>query len=123
MLLEAENGLVTLHKNYDVSDARIDIDETLIETVGQQAISVFLQKLQVYKASADYDSANELFSRVTDVPDDWLSLRDLVIRKRQPRKVFCQPNLNLADDDKTVTLKEYPPTALGMIQSFIDRQC
>lgn len=38
----------------------------------------------------------------------------------QPRKIFVQPNLVLADGN--VQLKEYELSAAGAIQSFVERE-
>lgn len=45
---------------------------------------------------------------------------DVVLAKKQPRKVFVQPNTFVVDGK--VELKEYPLTNEGVIQSFIERQ-
>jgi hypothetical protein len=51
-----------------------------------------------------------------------------VIRKKQARKIFVQPNTLLVpssspdnDGEDDVRLVEYPTTNAGVIQSFLDR--
>ncbi len=55
--------------------------------------------LQVYKATADYKSAKEMYdyySAVTDCKEPhFLSLRDIVLHRKQPRKMFVQCNTTL----------------------------
>lgn len=55
--------------------------------------------------------------RSLDSPGNY---RDVVLAKKQPRKVFVQPNTFVVDGK--VELKEYPLTNEGVIQSFIERQ-
>ncbi|RKI30499.1 hypothetical protein D7X55_42410, partial [Corallococcus sp. AB049A] len=60
------------------------------------------------------------YTRLTTPFDGWDGeLRDLVIRKKQPRKIFVQPNTFVDGDE--VFLKEYPLTAAGVVESFIER--
>ncbi len=54
---------------------------------------------QVYKATADYHSGRKLYehySAVTDAdPPHFLSLRSIVLKRKQPRKLFVQCNTAL----------------------------
>lgn len=104
----------------DLSDLKIHLDKTKIQSHGRPAVNDFLQKLHVYKATADLKAATELYDKMTNV-DDWYAkkLRPEVIRQAKPRKVFVQANTVL-DGDK-VMLKEYEASPEGMIQSFAER--
>jgi len=104
----------------DLSDLKIYIDRTKIASHGRPAINDFLQKLNVFKAIADLNSAKALYDKMTNV-DEWYAskLRPEVIRQAKPRKVFVQANTVLEGD--RVVLKEYEASAEGMIQSFVDR--
>ena len=104
----------------DYSDAVISLQRSQIVTTGKKAIGDFLGRLQVFKATADIQAAQSLYDEFTSVPDDWLKLRELVVKKRQPRKVFVQANTVINSVGK-VELKEYEATPDGMIQSFVDR--
>ena len=129
VLLEAKEKLVTISPTGDFSDATIQLERQKILSVGRPIIGDFLTKLQVYKATADFEEANKLYQHYTSVPADedqgyWIKLRELVIKKRQPRKVFVQPNTRIVkgqDGKDEVLMKEYESTAEGMIQSFLDR--
>jgi dipeptidyl-peptidase III len=61
-----------------------------------------------------------MYDKFTSVPDDWNKLRDLVIKLRQPRKVFVQPNTELKPGGE-IAIKEYDATVDGLLQSLIDR--
>jgi dipeptidyl-peptidase-3 len=104
----------------DASDLNIHLDRNKIESHGRPAINKFLQKLQVYKATADLEAGKALYEGVTHVNEFYASkLRPEVLRQAKPRKVFVQANTFLVGDD--VTLKEYDATPEGLIQSFVDR--
>jgi dipeptidyl-peptidase-3 len=104
----------------DVSDLVIHLDRNKIESHGRPAINKFLQKLQVYKATADLEAGKALYEGITHVNEFYATkLRPEVLRQAKPRKVFVQANTFLAGDD--VTLKEYDATPEGLIQSFVDR--
>jgi len=121
VMLEAGNGFVNIEQHLDQHEAIIHVDRQKINSVGKKAVGDFLQRLQVYKATADFAAASAMYDKYTTVPDDWLPLRDLVIEKRQPRKIFVQPNTSV-DAKGAVTMKEYDATPAGMIQSFVERQ-
>jgi dipeptidyl-peptidase-3 len=95
------------------------LDRNQIKTTGIEAVGNFLTKLQVFKASADLENARQLYCNFTAVESSWNWLRDLVLNKRQPRKVFVQANTFLNGD--CVELREYEPTPEGLIQSFVER--
>lgn len=104
----------------DVSDLTIYLDKTKIESHGRPAINKFLQKLHIFKSTADLKAGTELFDEYTNVNDWYRSkLRPEVIRQAKPRKVFVQANTVLEGDK--VILKEYEATPEGMIQSFAER--
>lgn len=119
VLLKAGQAFVAVTAKPDHSDAVVTLDRAKILTVGKAAIGDFLTRLQVFKATADIQRGQKLYDEFTAVPDDWLKLRDLVVAKRQPRKVFVQANTKLMGDK--VELVEYDATPEGIIQSFIER--
>ncbi|GAM87694.1 hypothetical protein ANO11243_057210 [Dothideomycetidae sp. 11243] len=104
-----------------IKDLTIHMDKTKIVSHGRPAVEKFLQKLQVYKATADFAAGKELYEDITNV-DEWFAdkVRPEVLRQAQPRRVFVQANTFL--EDGKVRLEEYPATVEGMIQSFVDRE-
>ena len=53
-----------------------------------------LPLMQVYKAMADVEAGEELFSRystVTEEDGEWLSLRDIVMARKMARRMLVQP--------------------------------
>ncbi len=48
-------------------------------------------------------------------------VRDVVLKNKQPRKVFVQANTFLDEATGAVTCKQYEPTLEGMVQSWVER--
>jgi len=121
--LDAGEGFCELsYKNDNLSDLVIKIDRTKITTVGRKAVEAYLQKLHVYKSTADVETGTKLYNEMTFVDDFWgEKVRNEVLRNKQPRKVFVQANTILDQKSGGVTLVEYDPTLEGMIQSYAER--
>ena len=104
-----------------LDDLTVKIDRSKIISHGRPAIEKYLQKLQVYKATADLEEGKKMFDALTTVEQWWAEkVRPVVLKKKQPRKVFVQANT--IEEDGKIVLKEYESTAEGMIQSFADRK-
>ncbi|KYR01753.1 dipeptidyl-peptidase III [Tieghemostelium lacteum] len=113
-------GVLTLDRS-KADDITILLNRELIKTVGVKAIGDFLNEIQVLKATGNATAANELFDRLTIQPitGDWLAMRDIVIQKKKPRRVFCQAN-TVVNNNK-VELVEYDDSPQGLIKSMISR--
>ncbi|KAI9713846.1 MAG: hypothetical protein M1820_000576 [Bogoriella megaspora] len=104
----------------DLSDLKIKLDRAKILSHGRPAVEKLLQKLHVFKATADFESGKKLYEEVTRVDEFYAEkVRPEVLRQKQPRKVYVQANTVVKGND--VVLKEYDATPEGMIQSFADR--
>lgn len=112
------------YANDDLSDLTISLDRSKILTTGRKAVEAYLQKLHIYKTTADLKAASSLFTEMTYVDEVfWGSnVRQQVLRNKQPRKVFVQANTILDESSGKVQLKEYEPTLEGMIASFAERK-
>lgn len=119
--LDAGDDFVKLvHTKEDLSDLEIQLDRSKILTHGRPSVEKCLQKLHVYKSTADVAAGTSFYDEITSVDDWWgTKVREAVLQKKVPRKVFVQANTQL-DGDK-VLLKEYEPTLEGLIQSFAER--
>ena len=73
-------------------DLLLTMDKSKLESVGKPTIGQFLKKLQVYKSLGDFQTANEMFSKYSQVNQQWMSWRDIVIDRKQPRKMQVQAN-------------------------------
>ena len=118
VLMEAGEGLLTLSGGGD--GTIITLDRAKILSTGRRAIGAFLEKLNVYKATADVAAGVSMYSRYSEVPADMMPLRDVVLAQKQPRKLFVQAN-TVAGADGHVSLRTYEPTPEGMVRSFVDR--
>ncbi|KXX83023.1 putative dipeptidyl peptidase 3 [Madurella mycetomatis] len=123
--LEAEDDFCKLeYKNDDLSDLTIRLDRSKILTSGRKAVGDFLQKLHIYKSTADVEAGSKFFTDMSTVGLDYwgTKVRDVVLENKQPRKVFVQANTYLDEATGKVTLKQYDPTLEGMIQSWAERE-
>jgi dipeptidyl-peptidase-3 len=119
-----DEGLARLEEihgaNGTLENAYVRVDRAAVLTRGRAVAGKLLVELQVRKSTADGAGAREFYSALTTPRAGWAgALRDLVIRKKQPRKIFVQPNTIVQGED--VVLREYPLTAAGVIESFIER--
>jgi len=107
-------------KDGGIEGLEIVMDRTKIASHGRPVVEKFLQKLNIYKATADVKAGKEMWEGITNVDEFFATkVRPEVLRRAQPRKVFVQANTFLQGEK--VVLKEYPATPEGMIQSFADR--
>ncbi|KAF7294939.1 Dipeptidyl peptidase 3 [Mycena indigotica] len=98
---------------------RVDRDRVLAD--GKDVMGKLLIDLQVRKSTADGAGARQFYTELTTPMDIFTSeVRDLVLKKKLARKIFVQPNLFI-DANDNVTLKEYPLTSAGVIESFVER--
>ncbi|EEQ28450.1 dipeptidyl-peptidase 3 [Microsporum canis CBS 113480] len=109
-----------VHEKEDLSDLEIHLDRSKILSHGRPAVEKYLQKLHVYKSTANFEAGKALYDESTHVDEWWgTKVRPIVLQKKVPRKVFVQANTVLEGDK--VVLKEYEPTLEGMIQSYAER--
>ncbi|KAJ2907008.1 peptidase family M49 [Zalerion maritima] len=123
--LEAGEGFCKLESSKDdLSDLTIKLDREKILTHGRTAVADYLHKLHVYKSTADVEKGGKFYTDMTTVdPEYWGSkVRSVVLKNKQPRKVFVQANTYLDEASGKVTLKHYDATLEGMVQSFVDRE-
>ncbi|THC96755.1 hypothetical protein EYZ11_003764 [Aspergillus tanneri] len=119
--LDAGGDFVKLaYTKDDLSDLEIHLDRSKILSHGRPAVEKYLQKLHIYKSTADVEAGKKLYDDITSVDEWWgTKVRDVVLKNKVPRKVFVQGNTILEGEE--VTLKEYEPTLEGLIQSFAER--
>ena len=139
--LEAGDDFCKLdYQKKDLSDLTIKLDRSKILTSGRKgtlspdsaheqpltcliAVADFLQKLHVYKSTADVETGSKFYTDMTTVDVDFWGekVRDIVMKNKQPRKVFVQANTTLDESSGKVSIKHYEPTLVGMIESYADR--
>lgn len=121
--LDAGHDFVVLKQTKDKdgkADLEIHLDRSKILSHGRPAVEAYLQKLHVYKSTADVAGGSKLYDDVTSVDAFFATtVRDVVLRKRLPRKVFVQANTFVKDDQ--VGLVEYDSDVKGMVRSWVER--
>jgi len=117
VLLNAGEGLVQINRTSD--NVVVSLDRSKITTVGKKAIGDFLVKLQVYKSTADVENGTKMYGDLSQVDEEFLAVRDIVLAKKKPRRVFVQAHTSV--ENGAVKLKEFEPTPEGLIQSFVTR--
>ncbi|ETN46902.1 uncharacterized protein HMPREF1541_01091 [Cyphellophora europaea CBS 101466] len=109
------------HTKDDLSDLEIHLDRSKILSHGRPAVEAYLQKLHVYKSTADVEAGRKLYEEITGVDEWWAEkVRPVVLSKKQPRKVFVQANTVL-DEAGHVRLVEYEASCEGMVRSYVER--
>ncbi|KAG5355786.1 putative dipeptidyl peptidase 3 [Yarrowia sp. B02] len=104
----------------DFSDLTIHLDRSKIPAA-QKAVGEYLNKLHIYKCSADFEKGSALYNSTTNVSEEMASYREVVMDSKQPRRIFVQPNTVLKEDG-TVELVEYDASEEGNIKSFLERR-
>ena len=79
-------------------DLLLSMDRSKLEVIGKPAIGEFLKKLQVYKSTGDVETASKMFEKYSKVNEQWLQWRDIVISRKQPRKMKVQANTIIKGD-------------------------
>lgn len=107
----------------DMSDLTLSLDRSKITTVGRKAVEAYLQKLHIFKATADLENGTKLYDEMTHVDADFWGgrVRAQVMANRQPRKVFVQANTELDEKTGEVRLLEYDASLEGSIQAYAER--
>ncbi|XP_024887160.1 dipeptidyl peptidase 3 isoform X1 [Temnothorax curvispinosus] len=124
--LEAGQNLVNVVETEEGKNLRMTVDRSKIFTVGKKAVGDFLLKLQVYKSMGDVESAKEMYGKYSQVPESgphpWARWRDVILSRKEPRKIFVQSNTFVDGfDPNNVILKNYESSFTGLIQSWIER--
>ncbi|KAF2270745.1 peptidase M49, dipeptidyl-peptidase III [Lojkania enalia] len=119
-LLTDSNGCVTVDCDLHSENLTVRVDRSKIVSSGKPALGRMLLRLHIYRCTADVQSCREYYEELSQVHGECLVWRKIVLAKREPKWVFVQANTFLRDNE--VVLKEYEPTAKGVIQSWVERQ-
>uniref|UniRef100_A0A1I8HAG1 Dipeptidyl peptidase 3 n=1 Tax=Macrostomum lignano TaxID=282301 RepID=A0A1I8HAG1_9PLAT len=122
-LLEAGQGLVTIDEitgEDGKPDLTVRLDRSKISSVAKPAIGEFLKRLQSFKSTCSVEAGRAFFESYSTVDAYFQRLRDIVIARRKPRRVFIQANLSM-DSAGSVSIVEYSDGPAEMIRSFRDR--
>lgn len=113
-------GVVSLkHSKSDYDDLELVVDELKLETDAVEALRSFLHNLHVFKTTANVKEGIAFYNDITEVTEEYAKYRDVVLRKKLPRKQLIQANTFL--NGAEIEVREYDESEVGMIQSFVDR--
>ncbi|KAL2834225.1 peptidase family M49-domain-containing protein [Aspergillus cavernicola] len=119
-LLRDSKNLYTITCNPQTNELTIQINRTLIIPEGKTSLSRMLLRLHIYRCTADIASCREFYEDLSSIDDEALQWREIVIVNKDPPLVFSQANTFICDDG-TVELREYEPTARGVIRGWAER--
>ena len=98
----------------------VHIDRSRILSHGKPALGRMLLKLHIYRCTADIDECRIFYEDLSRVDGEFAEWRRIVLANKEPKWVFSQPNTFLGEDG-VVSLKEYPPTVQGVVESWAER--
>ncbi|KAJ3559406.1 hypothetical protein NM688_g375 [Phlebia brevispora] len=100
----------------------VRVDREAVLKHGREAAGKLLIDLQVRKSTADGPGARAFYTELTTPLPGWEGeIRDIVLKKKQASCDFSNGRPNTFVIDGKVELKDYPLTAEGVIESFIER--
>ena len=123
-LLSCPSNFMTLTHHPSSNILTVHIDRSKILSHGRAAIGLLLLKLHIYRCTAQVDECKEFYEDLTRVDGVFLEYRDLVVgKKRVLKDVFVQANTVCVNDGEGagVELREYEPSARGMVKSWVER--
>jgi dipeptidyl-peptidase III len=97
----------------------VHVDRSKVVSDGKPALGQMLLRLHMYRCTANVADCRAYYEDLSKVDGEFLEWRDAVIAQQQPKWVFVQANTFL--EAGKVTLKEYPPTKEGVVQSWTER--
>jgi dipeptidyl-peptidase III len=97
----------------------VHVDRSRIVSDGKPALGQMLLRLHMYRCTANVTACRAYYEELSRVDGEFLEWRDAIISQQQPRRIFIQANTFL--EGGKVTLKEYPTTKEGVVQSWAER--
>lgn len=105
--------------NRSTKSITVHVDRSRIVSDGKPALGEMLLRLHMYRCTANVTACRAYYEELSRVDGEFLEWRDAVIAQQQPKWVFVQANTFL--EGGKVTLKEYPTTKEGVVQSWAER--
>ncbi|KAH8427049.1 dipeptidyl peptidase III [Aspergillus melleus] len=118
-LLRDSDGLFAVICDTEAKRLTVKMDRSNVLRKGKPSLGRMLMSLHVYRCTADIKNCRALYEDLSNVDEEALEWRDIVISRKDPPLAFCQANTFL--EGGNVTIKEYEPTARGVVQSWAER--
>lgn len=112
-----ENNFVKLKFTDDNMEILMDKDKILTE--GKKIIGDFINRLQVYKATGNFEDGNKFYQKYSTLDEEDMKMLEVYRKHKKPRSVIVQPSLKL--ENNSFEYIEYNKTSEGLIRSFIDK--
>lgn len=93
----------------------------MILCYGNEIVTRIIIPLQIWMSTGTIDEASQFFDKYSQVPDHYLKIKKFLEENFIPKRLQFFDNLELDELTNNVTVKEYPETIEGFIQSFVDR--
>lgn len=119
MMQNQKEKLVSVDISEDGNDFIINLNKDHVMGEGRRLVEEFLMLLQVYKTTGDIVNGRAFFEKYSQVDEEMLKVRQIVIENKLPRRLECNMNLKLTEDG--VDVINYEPSHQGIIESFADR--
>ncbi|KAF8418055.1 peptidase family M49-domain-containing protein [Tirmania nivea] len=91
----ARAGLLALEQ-WDLKSKACSSDDK-IESHGKPSVGLYQQKPSIYKSIAEVEAGTKPYDEMTAVGEEMAAHRDIVLRKKQPRKQFVEANTFLKE--------------------------
>lgn len=95
------------------------IDHSQIESVGLPALKQFLLKLNVFKATADLESATTMYQGYSTVNNHFAEIKSIIEANKTERHIEIQGNI-VQKSPNVFEYLEYPLSFEGLIQQSLD---
>lgn len=118
-LLLNGGGFMAISHDKENQALIVRVDRSKIVTHLKPALGEMLLRLHVYRCTADANACRTYYEELSRVDGMYLEWRETVLANKPPPLLFVHANTYL--DGGTVSLKEYDPTAEGIIQSWAER--
>ncbi|KAL3434216.1 peptidase family M49-domain-containing protein [Aspergillus tetrazonus] len=119
-LLRDSPNLYMVVSDTGASTLTVKLDRSRIVHEGRPSLGRMLLRLHIYRCSADIASCRDFYESLSNVDFEALTWRDIIVAKKDLPVVFFQANTFIRSD--AVELREYEPTARGVIQSWAERE-
>lgn len=93
----------------------------MILCYGHEMVKRILIPMQIWMSTGNNEEAALFFDKYSNVLEQYLKIKILFNENLIQRTLQLFDNLELDEQTQNVSVKEYPETIEGILQSFVDR--